>query len=177
MLLDVLEIWTYVQAPLTGWLFWKLAKRNVSGDLFAGMIVGVFVELSTEPLWDYHFHFTIYKDIPPGIIFGWGVLFTLSVYLSELLYKKMFKQVHIIPYDKRILLTDVLAAPLIALPFEKFGLMANVWSYNYSILGWSGKVIPVFNMPVEALVGYIFLMLIGPSFVRYWQDGFATGRR
>jgi len=27
-------------------------------ELAAGTIIGCFIEFATEPLWDYHFHFT-----------------------------------------------------------------------------------------------------------------------
>lgn len=175
MLLNILEVWSYLQIPVVAWLFHKYAKRNVTGDLLAGMIVGVFFEFVTEPMWTYHFHFTIYKDTPPGVIFGWGVMFTVGVFLSEKIYLWLFKEKTIIPYDKRIFLTDVLSVPLIALPFEKIGLMAKVWDYNFSILGFSGVNIPFFNMPLEVFVGYIFLMLVAPTFVRYWQVGFEKG--
>ncbi len=172
MLLHVLEVWSYLQVPVVALLFWKLAKRNVVGDLAAGMIVGVFFEFATEPMWNYHFHFAIYKDTPPGVVFGWGVMFTVAVFLSEKLYVWLFKEPAIIPFDKRIFLTDIMAMPLISIPFEKFGLMAGVWDYNYAVLGFSGKNIPFIGMPVEVFVGYIFLMLVAPTFVRYWQFGF-----
>jgi len=122
MTLIFMEIWSYLQAPLTAYLFWKLAKRNVVGDLIAGTIIGMYIEFATEPLWDYHFRITIYKDIPPGIVLGWGIMFTLAVFISEELYKILFKQHSVLPYDKRIFITDVLAAPIVGLPLEKIGL-------------------------------------------------------
>lgn len=172
MTLIFMEIWSYLQAPLTAYLFWKLAKRNVVGDLIAGTIIGMYIEFATEPLWDYHFRITIYKDIPPGIVLGWGIMFTLAVFISEELYKILFKQHSVLPYDKRIFITDVLAAPIVGLPLEKIGLWTGVWDYHYELLNWSGIVVPVFGMPLEALIGYALLMLVAPTFVRYWQKGF-----
>ncbi|OGS19029.1 MAG: hypothetical protein A2219_02505 [Elusimicrobia bacterium RIFOXYA2_FULL_50_26] len=172
MLLIFMEVLSYVQAPLTALLFWKLLRRNVVGDLIAGTIIGMYIEFATEPLWDYHFVVTVYKDIPPGIVLGWGVLFTLAVFVSEKLYTLIFRRNSIIEYDKRIFITDLLAAPLVGLPLEKTGMLAGVWDYHYELLNWSGIVVPVFGMPLEALIGYGLLMLTGPTFVRYWQRGF-----
>jgi hypothetical protein len=172
MLLNFMEVYSYLQVPLIAWIFWKFAKRNVIGDIIAGCMIGCFIEFTTEPLWNYHFKLTIYKDTPPGIILGWGVMFTLAVFLSEKLYCWFFSRPNIKPYDKRIFLTDVLAAPIIGLPLEKLGMLTGVWDYNYPVLHWSGITVPLFQMPLEALVGYALLMLIAPTFVRYWQGAF-----
>ncbi|HLD44803.1 MAG TPA: hypothetical protein VJC18_05155 [bacterium] len=167
-----MEVFAYVQAPLTAFLFWRLARRNVVGDLIAGSIVGMFVEFASEPLWNYHFKLTIWKDVSPGIIMGYGVLFALAVFFSEKLYKWWFKESTIKDYDKRIFITDVLAAAWIALPLEKIGLITKVWDYNQDVLKWSTIYIPIVDLQLEVFVGYALLMLIAPTFVRYWQKGF-----
>ena len=172
MLLAVMEIWSYAQVPLCWFLFKKLAKRNVLGELIAGTIIGCFWEYSTEALWTYNFNIVVYKDIPPGVPLGWGVIFTLAVFFSEKLYFFLFKENTVKPRDKRIFITDLVTAVAIGLPFEKFGLVTGVWTYNYDILNWSQARIPVFNMPYEVLIGYALLMLIAPTFVRYWQESF-----
>ena len=167
-----MEIWSYLQAPLTALLFWMFLKRNVTGALVAGTMMGAYIEFATEPLWDYHFHINIYKDIPPGIVLGYGVMFTLAIFVSEKLYCLIFRRNSIEPYDKRIFFTDALAAPLIGLPLEKIGMLAGAWDYNYELLNWSGVVIPIFGMPLEALIGYTLLMLAALTSIRYWQRGF-----
>ena len=84
--LILLEIFAYVQIPLYWYLFKRFANRNVAGDMLAGTIIGAFNEFVTEPLWDYHFRITIYKDTPLAVVLGWGVMFTLVVFVSEKLY-------------------------------------------------------------------------------------------
>jgi len=172
MKLILWEIWSYVQVPIYIWLFKRYANRNVIGDIIAGSMIGCFIEFATEPLWDYHFMFTIYKDIPPSIIIGWGVMFMLVVFLSEKLYCWVLKKKKIIPYDKRIFIFDVVGAVLIGFPLETIGLKAGIWDYRYDLLQWDWGTVPYFNMPYEALVGYALLMLIAPTFVRYWQGAF-----
>src|SRR4051812_36519034 len=102
MQLVLWEIWSYAQVPFFIFVFKRFADRDVKGDIIAGSIIGCFIEFATEPLWDYHFKFTVYKDIPPSIILGWGVMFTLVVFLSEKLYTKILGKQRIEPYDKRI---------------------------------------------------------------------------
>lgn len=171
-----MEIFSYVQIPLYIYLFWKFAHRNVVGDIVAGTIVGCFIEFATEPLWDYHFKITVYKDTPLSIVLGWGVMFMLVVFISEKLYMKILRKPAVQPYDKRIFLFDVLGALLIGLPFEKIGLMMGVWDYRFDRLDWNWGTMPVFNMPYEALAGYALLMLVAPTFVRYWQGSFEGQR-
>ncbi|MFN0118739.1 MAG: hypothetical protein ACKVQC_10685 [Elusimicrobiota bacterium] len=176
MNLIVWEIWTYVQIPIYVFLFKRFAKRNIVGDLIAGSIMGVYIEFATEPLWDYHFKLTVYKDIPLSIIFGWGVMFTLVTFFSEKMYCWILKKKAIIPYDKRIFIFDVVGAILIGFPLEAIGLKSGIWDYRYDLLQWDWGTVPLIQMPLEALVGYGLLMLLAPTFVRYWQGSFEGDR-
>lgn len=176
MKLILWEIWTYVQVPVMVYVFKRFAKRNVIGDLVAGSIIGLFIEFATEPLWDYHLQITIYKDTPLSIILGWGVMFTLVVFASEKLYLWILRRDTIKPYDKRIFLFDVVAAAAIAFPLETIGLKAGIWDYRYDLLQWDWGTVPFFEMPYEALVGYALLMLVAPTFVRYWEASFEGSR-
>src|SRR5690349_591417 len=107
MKLILLEIYSFLQIPMYIWLFKKYAHRDVIGDMIAGTMIGCFIEFSTEPLWTYHFKITVYKhNTPLAVVLGWGVMFTLVVFLSEKLYTWIFKEKQIIPYDKRIFLCD-----------------------------------------------------------------------
>lgn len=166
------EIWTYVQIPIYIYLFRRFAHRNVIGDMIAGSIIGVYIEFATEPLWDYHFRLTVYKDVPLSIILGWGVMFTIVVWVSEKLYCWILKKPAIEPYDKRIFIFDVIGSMLVGFPLETIGLKSGIWDYRYDLLNWGWGTIPFFEMPYEALVGYGLLMLMAPTFVRYWQGAF-----
>jgi hypothetical protein len=170
------EILSYVIIPVVPWLFWRFARRNVIGDMIAGAMIGAFNEFATEPLWDYHFRWTIYKDVPLSVVLGWGMMFAIIVFLSEKIYCKALKQAAVRPYDKRIFISDLLAGVAVGLTFEVTGYKAGVWSYNTAVLDWTWGTIPFVNLPVEALVGYSLLTLIGPTFVRYWQGAFEGAR-
>ncbi len=171
-MLTFMEVWGFIQVPLVWYLFRRFGKRNVTGELIAGTIIGAFIEFATEPLWDYHLKVTVYKDVPLVIVIGWGMMFTLATCLSEWMYKKVTGKTVVDDRDKRLLLLDVVCAVAVALPIEKLGLATGVWTYRYDLLQWDWGKVPFFNMPLEALFGYALLMLIGPSYVRHWQREF-----
>lgn len=169
------EIWSYAQVPLIWLGFRRWSGRDVSGEMIAGTLFGLYIEFSTEPLWDYHFHLTYYKDTPPSVPLGWGVMFALSCALSETLYRRLVAPL-IAADDPRLLLCDALAGVLIGVPLEAVGHHAGVWDYNFRVLGWTWGQMPLTGLPYEALVGYALLMLVAPSFVRRWRDGLASMR-
>ena len=166
------EIWSYLQILLVWYCFRKFAKKNVLGDIIAGALLGLMIEFISEPFWDYHFAITIYKDIPLSVPFAWGMMFTLVTFTSKKLYCRILKKTAIVPYDKRIFLFDVLAGVCIGLPMETLGFKTGIWDYRYEILEWNWGNVPFFDMPYEALAGYALLMLVAPTFVRYWQSAF-----
>jgi hypothetical protein len=171
--LTVLETIGWLQVPLVWYLFKRYAKRNVAGELISGAIFGVFFEMTTEPLWDYHFAITFYRDIPVGVVTGWMVMFTLVVFISEKLYCFVLHKEHIVPRDKRIFIFDLIAGTLVALPMETIGAKLGVWTYRNDLLKWDwNTLIPFFNMPYELIMGYSLVMLIAPTFVRYWEKSF-----
>jgi len=171
--LIVLEVLGWIQAPLLWYLFKRYAKRNVLGELIAGAIFGVFFEVATEALWDYHFQITFYRDTPVGVLTGWMVMFTLVTYISEKLYCRVLRTDHIAPRDKRIFIFDLIAGTIVALPMETIGAKLGVWTYRTDLLKWDwNHLVPFFNMPYEVISGYCLVMLIAPTFVRYWEKSF-----
>lgn len=174
MSLILWEIWAYLHIPLYWYLFRKLAKRNVIGDIIAGTLVGLFIEFSTEPLWNYHFKFVLYKDVPLAVPLGWGMLLTLITFFSEKLYCWTLKKESVKSNDKRILIFDAVGAALIGFPLETMALKSGLWDYRMDILQWNWGTVPFFNMPYEALVGYMLLMLVAPSFLRHWREAFGS---
>jgi hypothetical protein len=168
------EAWSYLQVPLFWWLFRRYAKREVLGDIVAGTLFGLFFECATEPLWDYHFHLTFFKDIPVSVPLGWGVMYAQVCWLSELMYRRVLKAPGIRSGDKRVFLFDVLAGLLIGFPLETIGYRAGIWEYR--ALDWSAGTVPFFGMPWELLFGYALTMMVAPSFVRQWQGAFEAER-
>lgn len=173
--LGALEAWGYLMVPVIWYLFRRLAGRDITGELIAGTLFGFYIEFATEPLWDYHFALTYYKDTPLTSPLSWGVLMSVVAFLSEKLYSWSLGR-EADPSDGRLLLFDVLAGILLGLPVETLGYKAGVWDYNYGVLGWTWGTIPIFRMPYEALVGYALLMLVAPSFVRHWRRGLSPLR-
>lgn len=169
------EIWSYAQVPLVWLAFRRWAGRDVSGELLAGALFGAYIEFSTEPLWNYHFRLTVYKDIPLSVPLGWGVMFAQSCALSEFLYRRLLGAAPAHD-DPRLLLCDAAAGVLVGVPLEAIGHAAGIWDYNFGVLGWTWGRMPLTGLPYEALAGYAMLMLVAPSFVRRWRDGLAATR-
>lgn len=172
MTLRVLELIGLLQAPVMWWAFRRYFKRDMTGEMIASAIVGVVWEIATEPLWDYHFSITYYKDAPLAELTGWMVMFPLVILLSEKLYRTVLKKEKLLPHDKRIFLFDIISAQVICLPLEAAGAKLGVWTYRLDILGWHWGAIPFFDLPLEVPFGYSLLMLIAPTFIRYWQKDF-----
>lgn len=169
--LILIEILGFIEVPLVWYLFKRYGKRNVMGEMIAGGIFGLFFEVASEPLWDYHMAVTFYRDTPVVAITGWMVMFTLVVVISQKLYCLALHKTSIQPHDKRIFIFDILAGILVGLPLETFGARAGVWTYRTDLLHWNwNSLIPFFDMPYEVIWCYALLMLIAPTFVRYWES-------
>jgi hypothetical protein len=169
---QVLELVSFV-VPVAVWLgFHLVLKRNVLGDMIAGFVVGCFVELFTASYWNYHFAITVYKDLPLCVLLGWGMMFALGAYVSELLYRWWTKRSQIAPDDPRVLVTDILGGLVIVVPAEVVSLRSGIYEYNYSVLEWTPHQVPVLDLPYMAFVCYAFLLVIGLTFVRTWRNRF-----
>lgn len=172
MTLIVCEIVGFIQAPLVWYLYKRYAGRNMAGEMIASAIVGVVWEIATEPLWDYNFVVTYYRDCPVAGLTGWMIMFPTVVYFSERFYCAVLKKDKLLSHDRRIFIFDVITAALVCLPLETAGAKLGVWTYRQDLLKWDWGFIPFFNMPWEIIFGYSLLMLIAPTFVRYWEKDF-----
>jgi len=166
--LTIWEISSFLQLPIMWALFRKFGKVDVLRPMLAGAIVGCFIEFSTEPLWAYHYRINVYKDVPLAVVLGWGFLLTLVTQASEVLYRWVVDRVGSSREWYRVV-CDVCAGVAVALPLEAIGLKNGIWDYNYVALQWTWGTLPLIEMPYEALMGYALLMLIGPTYVRYWS--------
>lgn len=162
------ELSSFVQLPLMWLLFRKFGKVDVLRSMVAGAVVGCFIEFSTEPLWAYHYRITVYKDVPLAVVLGWGFLLTLVTTASNSVYRRLVSTGS--GRDWRRVVCDVCAGVAVALPLEAIGLKSGVWDYNYAALQWTWGTLPVIEMPYEALLGYALLMLVAPTYVRYWSN-------
>lgn len=172
MRLILCEAAVYLFVIAAWYLTRRIARRNITGDILAGAFIGFFLEFSTEPVCDYYFRITIYKDLPLVIPFAWGTMFALTVFLSEKLYNLALRRKTILPKDKRIFLSDMLSGVVVGFPLETLGTYLGFWKYNYEAIGWTMGKVPLLNMPYEAVISYALIMLTCPTFVRYWQASF-----
>jgi hypothetical protein len=145
--------------------------KDLTGMIFCGIIIGVFVEFLTEMYWDYSMKVYIYKDISLFVIMGWGYQFAFFVLLSNWLFKKVFRTNGDDAFKKRLLLFDTVFAPIFFIPHELIAMKWwHLWKYS-DAAGWT-HLVPLINFPLEAILGSMLLGLLFPTFVRHWEKSF-----
>lgn len=156
-------IWEFIAAIsfIVVLLIGKKRKVSYIPEFIAGSLYGLWWELSTETLFNYGSSFSIYlwKDVPLGMIFLWGVSVAGFSLISDYLQEK-------IPVAKKgknrelknNLFWDIMVASLIGWSLEIAGSQIfKMWSYP------SGQYLAVFNTPVKWLLGWslVGIMLLG----------------
>jgi len=158
-------------ALLGSWGVFKFyLHRSFWRTFLPGALLGLAIELMTEPEWTYSAAWKVWRDICPAIVLGWGVVFSWLIVLSNGLRRQWFGNAAVDADRLRwqTLLTDFVLGMPMFLGNEFFGLhVLKVWEYN-SILGWN-TLIPVIKYPVEGLVAMVFFTLALPPAVRYWE--------
>ena len=121
-----------------------------------GLIFGIFNEVMFAPMWDYSKLLWLFipgTDIPILFIFGWGLIISLILYITDRLSRKLF-------FISKTTI-DVTLMILICLPLELFcSRVLKLWTYNYSLhANFFG-----------ALLGYFLAGIIISLFCRYKES-------
>jgi hypothetical protein len=160
------EIVSVVAVLGTYSIFRFVFHQRIGRMMIGGMLLGLAIEFSTEPEWNYSLKCYIWRDVSPFVIMGWGAHMTWLVLFSEYLFKKIFGAEP--GNDFRLLITDVLAGVPILTTGELLGLhVLKIWNYD-ACLNWH-TMIPVIQYPVEAIAPMIALALGVPSVLRFWR--------
>ncbi len=149
------------------WAMFKfILKQDYWHLCLAGMLFGLATEVFTEPEWNYHLAWYIWRDVSPFTIAGWGPLMAILVANSNKLYKKLFKRDA--GKDPRLILCDIIVGVPLMTAGESFGLhILKTWNYS-PVLNWHINI-PFLNYPLEGMVAMLFFVAIYPSAVRYWK--------
>lgn len=167
-MLQPAELSTLVAVLLIFPIFFRIFRKNIIGEFIAGVVLGIFFEIATEPVWDYHLTWYLYKDVSPIIMLGWGVSFTILVKLSDWFYKKVYHKKQVNLFDLRLFASDLIVGTTWLTAVELFGInVLHGWNYSPE-LGWH-IMIPIINFPLEAVLALALFSLVMPTFVRHWQ--------
>jgi hypothetical protein len=167
MIFSKMEIFVIVETAIVFGLFFVLGK-SIWRQWIAGVVLGILFELLTEPYWNYHLSFYLFRDLSPIIMLGWGSSFVLVVNFSEWIYKRIFKRKRVDIFDRRLFITDFLASLVVLTAMEYVGVnILHGWDYNSAVLGWQ-IMIPYLNLPLEALFGLAIVAFMLPTYVRHW---------
>lgn len=164
------EISTIVTFIFSAYVLLRILKQPFWRMWIHGAILGLAVEVMTEPEWTYSLQVYIWRDVSPFVIAGWGIMFTWLIYFSDKLYYKIYGK----PVDPKetksnmIILFDLLLGVPLFLSNELVGLYGlKIWKYN-DILQWH-VMIPIINYPLEGLISLILFVAGVSSVVRYWK--------
>jgi len=68
--LGIGEILSLVFVSATLLIPWFVFKKNLTGMVFSGILLGAMVEFITEANWDYHVRVYIWRDISQFVVIG-----------------------------------------------------------------------------------------------------------
>ncbi|NTV52965.1 MAG: hypothetical protein HGA76_08150 [Candidatus Firestonebacteria bacterium] len=163
------ELLTVVSLVLSWLAFRKLFNRPFWRFWTPGALLGLTIEVITEPEWTYHLQAYLYRDVSLAVIAGWGIMFSWLVFLSDLCYDRWFNSAA--PGSRpgvRVMLTDTLVGVPLLLSNELFGLhVLKIWQYN-DILHWD-TMIPVIQYPAEGLGALVLYVVTVPAIIRWWK--------
>jgi hypothetical protein len=157
-------------ALLVSWLaIPKLFHQSFIRLWLPGLLLGLTIEVMTEPNWTYSVQCYLWRHISVAVVTGWGILFAWLVVISDFIYARWLARS--VPGTKpgpAILLTDVLIGMPLFLMNEIFGLhILKIWRYN-PILHWD-TIIPVIQYPLEGLATLFLFVLTVPAVIRWWK--------
>jgi hypothetical protein len=163
------EFLTALSLGLSWLAFAKIFKQPFWRYWGPGALLGLTIEVITEPEWTYSLQWYLYRDVSVAVIAGWGIVFSWLVFLSDRCYDRWFAPDA--PYGKpgiRVMLTDALVGIPLLLMNELVGLYGlKIWKYN-EILHWD-TMIPVIQYPLEGLGALVLYVVTVPAIVRWWK--------
>ena len=143
----------YFIFPLRKWT----VKKN---EFFSVILLALFFPFILEPIWGYtRSEWTIFIfNVPLFFILYWAVVISFSVNLSDYFLNKFLKQLRFIPPIWLNLLTDIISFALVGTLCES--VLHSLNAYNYT-MGTDFGFIPLLNIPVILLLGYVGLGIFG----------------
>ena len=153
---------------------WFAFKKDLTGMMLAGMLIGIAIEYLTEIYWVYSMKVYIWRDVSLFVIMGWGYNFTFYILLSGVLSRLLFKSKNAFAADPKFIPMDMICGPVWFLSNELWGMKGlHLWNYS-KYAGWTHTIPWLFNFPSEAIIGALFLCMVMPSFVRYWAHALSA---
>jgi len=131
----------------------KKIKKNIIGKIIMGVIFGLFIEMSTSPMFIYDtnkltwFFIIGNEEIVVGILLAWGCVFSVAATVTELIQSDILKRNDNISYYFLALISML----IFGLPLELIGHSVGMWRYSCM-----EHVPKFFNVPWPAVFGWIF---------------------
>lgn len=164
------ELLTLIALILSAYIMIKKMKQPFWRIWLHGFILGMAVEVMTEPEWTYSLQLYLWRDVSPFVMAGWGIMFTWLITFSDKLYYKIHGEKINVSQNKSnwIIVYDVLIGVPLFLANELSGLyILKIWKYN-DVLQWQ-TMIPIINYPLEGLISLILFIAGVSAAVRFWK--------
>jgi hypothetical protein len=132
-------------------------RRNIMGEFLIGVLFGFGWEILTLNHWDYNMPLVLFSDVSILIVIGWGVVFVLTLYTSDLI-KALLK-------SKKYFIPDLISG-FWGILFEWFGhVYFQGWDYNDFI----GVGPDIAGLPLNIVIAWLGLVLLFNNFLRNYD--------
>jgi len=134
-------------------------------------IFGISFPYLMKPVWQYHPNFwsLFIRNVPIFIILYWIIIISFAINVSDKIVKKFEKPRQLHRQKWIYLISDLAVFGILGLMGE--GLLYKIGSFEY-IHGRDLGVIPVLNIPLIILFGYIGIAIFGSHTLRYKRKAF-----
>ena len=147
---------------------WKKILKTAFFILF----FAVYWESISREFWDYSAtiqEITVFRTFPIIMIAFWMAVFSVSLCISEYLFKKIFHAGTIPVFDKKLYILEIFTFGIVGMAFEALLGVLGLLEYN-QVLRWT--IVPLINIPINSVAGYFGIGMFVPSTLRVFRgDG------
>ena len=148
----------------------KKSKKHIIINIIFIFIYAIYWESISTEFWVYNKKILgdfIFNRFPTYLLFYWMGIFSISLYISETLYKKLTQKTEIPIFDKKLYLLDIIA-------FGVIGTIPEALSYRFNWFEYSADLhwtfIPIINLPINAIMGYFGIGMFIPTTIRFYRS-------
>jgi len=148
----------------------KKSQKHIIINIIFILIFAIYWESISTEFWVYNKKILgdfIFNRFPTYLLFYWTGVFSISLYISETLYKKLTQKTEIPLFDKTLYLLDIIA-------FGVIGTLPEALSYRFKWFEYSADLhwtfVPLVNLPINAIMGYFGIGALIPTTIRFYRS-------
>jgi len=148
----------------------KKSKKHIIINIIFILVFAIYWESISTEFWVYNKKILgdfVFNRFPTYLLFYWMGIFSISLYISETLYKKLTQKTEIPVFDKKLYLLDIII-------FGVIGTIPEALSYRFNWFEYSADLhwtfIPIIHLPINAIMGYFGIGALIPTTVRFYRS-------